>query len=94
MLNIINYLKKNTIIKPKLNRGNKINELKKVTPVNKEWYNSIYSFNKNYTKILPAVHDYAFKLLSRYFNMIEKQMILKNETYTDDKEKRASGRKV
>lgn len=36
-------------------------------PANKEWYNSIYTFNKNYIKSLPTLNKMAYKVIKNYF---------------------------
>lgn len=38
-------------------------------PATKEWFNSIYSFNKNYIKTLPIVDKIVNKLIKSYFNL-------------------------
>src|SRR5690348_18480318 len=38
------------------------------TPAAQEWFNSIYSFNKNYVKTLPTAHKNLMDLLKSYFN--------------------------
>lgn len=38
-------------------------------PANKEWSNSIYSYNKNYIKTLPIVDNIVNKLIKSYFNL-------------------------
>jgi hypothetical protein len=39
------------------------------TPAAQEWVNSIYSYNKNYTKLLPVADIKYMSLLKSYFNM-------------------------
>lgn len=38
-------------------------------PANKEWLNSIYTFNKNYNKTLPIADNVVNSLLKDYFNI-------------------------
>lgn len=38
------------------------------TPAAQEWFNSVYSFNKNYIKTLPTADKNLMKLLKSYFN--------------------------
>lgn len=42
----------------------------------KEWFNSIYSFNKSYIKSLPAKFNILNNLLKSYFNMFENKIII------------------
>ena len=37
-------------------------------PANKEWFNSIYAYNKNYVKLLPFVDKTTHKLIKGHFN--------------------------
>lgn len=37
-------------------------------PAAQEWFNSVYSFNHNYTKLLPTADKNLMKLLKSYFN--------------------------
>ena len=38
-------------------------------PAHIEWFNSIYAYNKNTTKLLPVAQKVTFKLLKTYFNI-------------------------
>nr|YP_010262635.1 ribosomal protein subunit 3 [Gyalideopsis ozarkensis]UIX51998.1 ribosomal protein subunit 3 [Gyalideopsis ozarkensis] len=62
--------------------------------MNKEWYNSLYSFNRNHTKFLPAVYNYTFKLFKWYFNMTNNWIEEKIQTRIYKKIRRTSGRKI
>ena len=42
----------------------------------KEWYNSIYSYNKSYIKPLVALHEMLNIIFKNYFNMIENKIKL------------------
>lgn len=42
---------------------------KKLPPAIKQWMNSIYSFNKNYTKNLPAVDTIVNKIIKSFFSI-------------------------
>jgi len=50
------------------------------TPAAQEWYNSIYSFNKNYVKTLPTADKNLMNLLKSYFNYNFKLKIFKSNT--------------
>jgi len=77
MLNLFNKKTKNT--NPDLSKlnfflddiSNKSNEgvTRHYPPANQEWFNSIYSFNKNFIKTLPIVDKIVNKLIKSYFNL-------------------------
>lgn len=69
MLNILALkLKKNksTTI---YNKGDYAGETKHFPPAIKEWSNSIYAFNKNTQKSLPAADKFILALINSYFNL-------------------------
>lgn len=37
-------------------------------PANKEWFNSIYAYNKNYVRLLPSIDKTISKLIKGHFN--------------------------
>jgi hypothetical protein len=43
-------------------------------PANKEWSNSIYSFNKNTPKLLPVADKVIIKLIRSYFNLYSRKL--------------------
>ena len=47
----------------------KIGETRHYPPATKEWVNSIYSFNKNYTKTLPATDSIVNRLIKSYLSL-------------------------
>lgn len=49
--------------------NNNIGETRHYPPATKEWFNSIYSFNKNFIKTLPIVDKIVNKLIKSYFNL-------------------------
>jgi len=77
LLNILKTKTENTIIPYTINRtlisndkhmdvtGNSMHN----PPANKEWSNSIYSFNKNTSKLLPVADKVIIKLIRSYFNL-------------------------
>lgn len=73
MLNFVNLLKKNDITVSK-RKGNMMRMHKKDIPMNKEWYNSLYTFNNYSVRFLPTVYNHTFKLLKWYFNMVNDWM--------------------
>lgn len=81
MLEIFKYIsaknKNNTTITMPKNEGEYKGITKYYSPLSKEWYNSIYTFNKNYTKLLPAVDNIIIKLIGSYFNMYNRELYKK-----------------
>jgi len=77
MLNLFNKKTKNT--SPDLSKLNFFmndisilnneGETRHYPPATKEWFNSIYSFNKNFIKTLPIVDKIVNKLIKSYFNL-------------------------
>ena len=52
-----------------INNGNLVNQTRHYPPDSKEWFNSIYAFNKNTTKLLPIADTVIIKLIRSYFNL-------------------------
>lgn len=50
-------------------KNNNIGETRHYPPATKEWFNSIYSYNKNFIKTLPVVDKLVNKLIKSYFNL-------------------------
>jgi hypothetical protein len=79
MLNIFKLKKKdlkvNTI--ETKDKGDFIGITRHYIPANKEWFNSIYSYNKNNNKLLSTLDNYTIKLIRSYFNMYSR--ILENK---------------
>lgn len=48
---------------------NNLGDTRHYPAANKEWINSIYSYNKNYIKTLPIVDSVVNKLIKSYFNL-------------------------
>lgn len=42
-------------------------------PANKEWSNSVYSFDKNIYKSLPIKDQLAYNIINSYFSMTEEK---------------------
>ena len=72
MLNISklknNSVKKKTILK----KGEYVGEIKHYPAATKEWFNSIYAYNKNTIKPLPSADIYVTSLIKSYFNLFNK----------------------
>jgi Mitochondrial ribosomal protein (VAR1) len=52
-------------------------KMRHFTPAAQEWVNSIYSYNENYTKLLPVADTKLRSLLKSYFNILIYQNFLK-----------------
>ena len=50
-------------------KSNDLGQTKHYPPTNKEWFNSIYSYNKNYIKSLPITDKIVNNLLKSYFHL-------------------------
>ena len=57
--------------------NNDTGKMRHFTPAAQEWYNSIYSYNQNYIKLLPSADKNVMKLLKSYFNFFINHKILK-----------------
>ena len=93
-MNFINIVKKEERKKISEGKGSNIRIHKRDIPMNKEWYNSLYSFNKNSVRFIPAIYDYTFKLLKWYFNMSNDWIEKKIQLSKYKKMRRTSGRKL
>ena len=69
MLNILALKLKNNKSTTLYKKGDYAGETKHFPPAIKEWYNSIYAFNKNTQKSLPAADRFILALLNSYFNL-------------------------
>jgi len=50
-------------------------------PYSREWYNSVYTFNKNTIKILPNADVYVSKIIKAYFNLFSNKLEKKARVY-------------
>jgi hypothetical protein len=76
MLNILKLkINKTKCIKVNNNEKyiNVVGDVKHNSPANKEWLNSIYSFNNNTTKLLPVADKFIIKLIRNYFNLYSRK---------------------
>nr|UFP91289.1 ribosomal protein S3 [Phaeoplaca camptidia] len=77
MLNILNLKKKqyNKNVKLIYNENiNEISEIRHYPPANKEWFNSIYAYNKDTSKLLPSADKVILKLIKSYFNLYSRKL--------------------
>lgn len=80
MLNVFKIkLKKLDISKTELVENNKnfVGKPKHYIPAIKEWSQSIYSYNKNTSKLLPSVSRNLLKLIKSYFNVYSRKLEIK-----------------
>lgn len=68
MLNIYKLKNKQNLSKH-YRKGNEIAQTRHYPPANKEWFNSIYAYNKNTIKLLPVADKVTLRLLKSYFNL-------------------------
>lgn len=75
MLNILNKKIKNSKCKiiSFLKQENDPNQTIFYPPASKEWFNSIYAYNKNFLKSLPVVDKIIIKLIKSYFNFYNRK---------------------
>jgi Mitochondrial ribosomal protein (VAR1) len=73
------FKKKKSPIKTLRYIKNDTGKMKHFTPGAQEWFNSIYSYNENYTKLLPIADKNLFNLLKSYFNLLTSHKILKTK---------------
>jgi hypothetical protein len=59
---------KKLLVKPVKHIYSDTGKSRHFTPAAQEWFNSIYSFNKNYVKTLPTADKNLMDLLKSYFN--------------------------
>ena len=53
----------------KIDRGNLVSKTRHYPPDVREWFNSVYAFNKNTTKLLPVADTVIIKLIRSYFKL-------------------------
>ncbi len=79
-LNVFNIkIKKDDMSKTELSNSlalykNFVGKPKHFPPANKEWFNSVYSYNKNTTKLLPTADHVILKLIKSYFNLYSRNL--------------------
>ena len=74
MLNIFNQKLKNYNYDKPDNKGNEIGQIRHYPPANKEWFNSIYAYNKNTIKLLPIADTVILRLIKSYFNLYSRKL--------------------
>ena len=52
-------------------------EIRHYPPANKEWFNSIYAYNKSTIKILPTIDKIISKLIKAHFNSYSRKLVNK-----------------
>ncbi len=77
MLKIFNKLKKknyNVYRNIPKKSNNKVDITRHYPPANKEWFNSIYAYNKNTIKLLPTMDKVILRFLKSYFNLYSRKL--------------------
>jgi len=70
------FKKKESPIKTLRYINNDTGKMRHFTPGAQEWFNNIYSYNENYTKLLPIADKNLINLLKSYFNFLISHSIL------------------
>jgi len=75
MLNILklNLKNKNYLTFDKIN-VNSVSQTRHYPPASKEWFNSIYAYKKDTTKLLPNTDTVIIKLIRSYFNLYSRKL--------------------
>jgi len=94
--NIFNKKKNKENLKKLIYIDSDTGKMKHYPPAAQEWYNSIYTFNKNQIKLLPALDKNLLNLFKSYSNMHlkDKQLLTKRKTKRRIKYNRLSPVKV
>ena len=75
MLDIFNLRLKNKINPFITNdKTNEIGQIRHFPPANKEWFNSIYAYNKNTPKLFFTTDKFIISLIRSYFNIYSKKL--------------------
>lgn len=90
---------KNIVIKPLTYIRNDTGKMKHFTPAAQEWFNSIYTYNKNSIKSLSIADKNLMYLLKSYFNSKRKHTILNTKREKREKPmlprlRRLSGKRI
>lgn len=73
------FKKKKSSIKTISYINNDTGKMRHFTPAAQEWYNSIYSYNKDYLKTLPTADKNVMKILKSYFNFFINYKLLETK---------------
>jgi len=75
MLNIFKLKSKDkTSLVVNNNDVNFVSQTRYYPPASKEWFNSIYSYNKDSTKLLPIYDRVVISLIRGYFNLYSRKL--------------------
>jgi len=77
--NKVKYYKKNIPFKKKSRIKNIVGATRHFPPATKEWYNSIYAYNKNSIKNLTVANNNLSSIIKSYFNFYFNRKILNNK---------------
>lgn len=78
----------------KVKYGDIYGKIKIMNPANKEWFNSIYAFNKNRLKLLPVADKVLTSMIKNYFNIFYNKIEKTRSRRKDIITRRKSGRKI
>ena len=84
------FTRKKKLNKPTILRykGNDVGHTRHYPPANKEWFNSIYAYNKNITKVLPVTDKIVIRLIKSYFNLYSRKLQRKTRLPRSRRKKR------
>ena len=77
--NKVRNLKKNIPLKKNSTIKNIVVPIRHFPPATKEWYNSIYTFNKNSIKNLTVANNNLSNIIKSYFNFYFNRKVLSNK---------------
>jgi hypothetical protein len=80
-------------IKPLHYINNDTGIIRHYPPAAQEWFNSVYTFNKTYTKLLPVADKNLMNLLKSYFNLFLNHKVMKTKRIAN-RYRRLSAKKV
>lgn len=72
------HKKQQNLYNKNYNKNDKVSYTRFNIPLNKEWYDSVYSFNKNSIKLLPFHNNYTRRISKSYFNLFNFNFNVKN----------------
>lgn len=83
MLEILKFKSKKKFLSSLIksnNQGDFVGKTRHYPSASKEWYNTIYAYNKNTIKLLPVADNIVIKLIGSYFSMYNRKLEKKIKT--------------
>lgn len=74
MLNLLKLKVKDNKLGVISKKGDHIGSTRYYPPASQEWFDSIYAYNKNTTKLLPVADNVVISLIRSYFNMYSRNL--------------------